>query len=132
MMINYAPYIEGILPAFASRVKIPFKMNAAVSNNQVKGFLIKFMQLDGTYIGYQSVTSGISSMVKNEEVVFNLRNDLTSKIITQNFYKIQLAYMHTTSFVKADDYTFSTVGIIKRTKSSDTPAFLATCLIYLS
>ena len=52
-MINYAPYIEGILPAFAVTVSIPFKMNAAVSSSQVKGFLVKFMSLDGTKIlGY--------------------------------------------------------------------------------
>ena len=124
-MINYAPYIEGIIPAFSLTINIPFKMNAAVSASQVKGFLVKFMNLDGTYIGLQAISTNISEKIQKEKITFELRSGLQSKITAGNFYKIQLAYMDTTTWSNGDIYTYSTVGVIKRTKAySQNPTWI--------
>ena len=116
-MINYAPYIEGTLPAFASTIEIPFKMNPAVSASQVKGFLVKFLSLDGKTIGLQSISTEIQDMIKKNALSFQLRSGLASKITVPNFYKVQIAYMDTATWSNGEIYAYSTVGVIKRTKA---------------
>ena len=53
----YPPQIEGVIPAFHTRLVIPFIMNKTVSKTQVKGFAIKIKSIHNNNIVYQADTT---------------------------------------------------------------------------
>ena len=113
-MIEYPPYIEGILPAFASSVRIPFQMNPAVSSVMVKYFVVRFMDLNATVIGHEYVQAN-STMFTNKTITFTCS---VSGMPTKNYYKVQIAYSDMTlsqTKTNVNNLAYSTVGVIKRT-----------------
>lgn len=115
MAIEYAPYIDGVLPAYVEEMRIPFRMSPAVSPQQVKGFCVKIMDLDGRTAIHYTVTTEISKMLEKGVVTLKPGSGKEGlSLSAKNFYKIQLAYMSYTT-ESASSLVFSTVGVIKRT-----------------
>ena len=114
----YPPHIEGTLPSFYKNsigdycsLKIPYSMNKAVGSNEISGFRILIKDVITGEILIDKVTSDHSSI---EEVTFLLEPYDLLKIIEGSYYKVQLAYLDT-STPQAETGYYSTVGVIKCT-----------------
>lgn len=96
-MIEYSPYIEGIIPAFTTNeLIIPFKMNPAVGKEEVKGFavMIKDMGSAQPIARIKRVNQeGVTNNLALEKLNVNIPEKIKAKLNTGQFYKIQIAYM---------------------------------------
>lgn len=117
----FPPIIEGIVPAFYEEngyivVVIPFSMNRAVSQSQVKGLAIKIKTVQSS--------SYIYSIEIKDQVNYELEDACwvrayipagTQQMRVGQFYKFQIAY------IGQDDKVgyFSTVGVGKYTSKPD-------------
>lgn len=117
----FPPVIEGIVPAFYAEngyivVVIPFSMNRAVSQSQVKGLAIKIKTVQSS--------SYIYSIEIKDQVNYELEDACwvrayipagTQQMRVGQFYKFQIAY------IGQDDKVgyFSTVGVGKYTSKPD-------------
>lgn len=116
----YPPTIGRSIPAFyrenngtgAAKISVPFSMNRAVGENQIKGFslLIKTIQSNsviGTILNYDTAYS-----IKNNMITFFWDNENQLNLIKIGQYlKIQIAYIALDNTVGY----YSTIGIIKYT-----------------
>lgn len=105
----YPPYIEGKLPAQASlaEFRIPFQMNRAVSEDQVKGMQVLIKNI-ATNIVVDTV------LEQKDEINWGslfVEVDLSGSLVLGQYYKVQLAY------IAQDDTVgyYSTAGIVKYT-----------------
>ena len=104
MAIMYAPYIESIIPAFGPVLKIPYKMNQAVSLDKVKKFVVKIMDVNNNPIKY----------LETDDITKNPLEFLTptgEEQLTLDYYKLQLAYSDGETLPQ--NLVYSSVGVGK-------------------
>lgn len=87
MAIIYAPYIEGTIPAFGPKLKVPFEWNPGVGKNEVEYLVAKVLDLNNNLQGYL-----YTSYEGQKIAVFDIVTAEISGLISQTYYKIQLAY----------------------------------------
>ena len=128
----YPPIIEGVLPAFylnydsngqilkGGSLTIPFAMNNAVSESQVKGFSLRIRTASsGSYI-LPPIYSNVYNLSKGE-VTFDLTAKQASFLNEGQYYKIQIAYCGKQVVDEAGNVSgtdigyYSTVGVAKCT-----------------
>ena len=107
-----APIIAGPLPAFyvdegTVTIAVPFSMNRAVNQTEIKAFSLKLKNVQGS--SYLKTLESFQIDFVNQIVYFKL-DDLTN-FYEGLFYKAQLAYIDQTNTVGY----YSTVGVIKYT-----------------
>ena len=115
----YPPYIEGTIPAFykdsrgAVTLTVPFSMNRAVSVNEVRGFQVKIKTVQSnTYLFTLKTENNTEFDMENDYTIdFKFSDDQKEKLCIGEFYKVQLAYIHTDGTVGY----YSTVGVTKYT-----------------
>lgn len=115
----YPPAIEGTIPAFyENRITVPFVMNKTVNKNSVGGFILLIKTAHSNkLLGSLSVNENpLSNPNWNLDigwVKFDFNNDsnLFNKIKVGNYYKLQLAYIHSSGTIGY----YSTVGVVKYT-----------------
>ena len=105
----YPPILEGTIPAFTgTTLVVPFSMNKAVGNSEVKAFRLNVKRVNSNEIIYTAVTSQ-----------FDITNNYTATFIIEKqdlfkcgqFYRIQLAYVDNKNITGY----FSTIGVVKYT-----------------
>lgn len=114
----FPPIIEGIVPAFYDdekgmiKVVIPFSMNRAVSQVQVKGLAVKIKTVQSSsYLYTGKITSALDYELEDNCWV-QVRIDKSDiKMRPGQFYKFQLAYIG----VDGEVGYYSTVGVGKYT-----------------
>ena len=110
------PLLNGTIPAFYSSDEgivftIPFSMNRAVSQNQVKGFRIKIKTIQS---GNELYTTDINTFSASGIIEFTIGNALDiAKFRIGQYYKIQIAYIDKENTVGF----FSSVGVAKYTST---------------
>ena len=128
----YPPTIAGTLPAFYLEyvdkgaqlkdgiITVPFTMNAAVSETQIKGFSLRLRTASsGSYV-LPPIYSNIYS-VTDGEVTFGLTKSQAQNLNEGQYYKIQLAYCGSEQYsatgelIGSDIGYYSTVGVAKCT-----------------
>ena len=128
----YPPRIEGTLPAFwlnydasntivrGASIKVPFVQNAAVSDAQIAGFVLRLRTAStGSYLFSPIFSTNFNLGTK--EVIFNLTAAQAKQLNEGQYYKVQIAYcgsIYTDRYnnITGDDIGyFSTVGIVKCT-----------------
>ena len=126
----YPPIIDGVLPAFylnydssqsflkTTTITVPFTMNNAVSEVQIKGFSLRLRTVSsGTYL-FEPIFSDLYNLVDNT-VTFTLSPTQCRKLMEGQYYKLQIAYCATRLVSEAGVATgtdigyYSTVGVIK-------------------
>lgn len=119
----FPPVIEGIVPAFYENengdivVTIPFSMNRAVSQSQVKGLAVKVKTVQSSsYIYTEKVEDSVDYELENSCWV---RVYISPLQVTQmkkgQYYKFQIAYIDNDD----DIGYYSTVGVGKYTTKPD-------------
>lgn len=119
----FPPVIEGIVPAFYQEEKgnivvtIPFSMNRAVSQSQVKGLAIKVKTAQSSsYIHTVKVEDSVDYELENSCWVRVYINPLqVTQMKKGQYYKFQIAYIDN----KGDIGYYSTVGVGKYTVKPD-------------
>lgn len=120
----FPPVIEGIVPAFYQEEKngniavvIPFSMNRAVSQSQVKGLVVKVKTVQSSsYIYTKKVKDSVDYELENSCWVRVYINPLqVTQMKKGQYYKFQIAY------IDNDDNIgyYSTVGVGKYTTKPD-------------
>lgn len=116
----FPPVIEGIVPAFYQEEKngniavvIPFSMNRAVSQSQVKGLAVKVKTVQSSsYIHTVKVEDSVDYELENSCWVRVYINPLqVTQMKKGQYYKFQIAYIDN----KGDIGYYSTVGVGKYT-----------------
>ena len=104
-----APTIEGTLPAFYNKVKIPFQLSRAVSSDQISGLSLKLKNLQGN----QNLLELITNNINNEQNlgIFTLNENQLSNLTVGNYYKVQIACVDKNGKIGY----YSNVGVIKYT-----------------
>lgn len=121
----YPPYIEGTIPAFyktvdldgtvRAQLTVPFSMNKAVSKWEIIGFSLKLKNVFGDDSYLISMTTDYNPYMDiDRRVIFNLNEEMVSRLTVGQFYKVQIAYISKDSI----GY-YSTVGITKFTTYPD-------------
>ena len=125
----YPPYIEGTIPAFykttdldgtvRAELTVPFSMNKAVSKWEVKGFSLKLKNVFGDDSPIITTTTASNDNSRyyldaDYRVVFSLNEEMLSRLIVGQFYKVQIAYQYIEANIIQTGY-YSTVGIVKYT-----------------
>ena len=115
----FPPLIEGAIPAFYSengmvKITIPFSINRAVSNAQVKGLALKIKTAQSSSYLFTNITTDIKQF--NLEgapwVEFRItEQELINKIRVGQFYKFQIAFIDNSNEIGY----YSTVGVGKYT-----------------
>ena len=111
----YPPIILGTIPAFCgTTLKVPFQMNRAVGQGEVKGFYIKIKTVQNSRLIGTASTSVSQDTFKNFIINFDLSTmiDKDDLRIGQH-YKIQIAYVGQDNVVGH----YSTVGVVKYTNT---------------
>ncbi len=120
----FPPVIEGIVPAFYQEEKngniavtIPFSMNRAVSQSQVKGLAVKVKTVQSSSCIYtEKVTDSVDYELENSCWVRVYINPLqVTQMKKGQYYKFQIAYIDN----KGDIGYYSTVGVGKYTAKPD-------------
>lgn len=119
----FPPVIEGIVPAFYDNdegkivIVLPFAMNRAVSQSQVKGLAIKIKTVQSSNYIYTGKTTDILNFDLEDScwVRFIINKNEVSQMKPGLSYKFQLAYIDKTDTVGY----YSTVGVGKYTKKPD-------------
>ena len=130
----YPPLIDGTIPAFylnydstssflkSTSINIPFTMNNAVSDLQVKGFSLRMRTVgSGKYIFEPIYSSAYNLAAGQESATFVLTPDQCKKLTEGQYYKVQIAYcgkrvVNEMGIASGEDIGYySTVGIIKCT-----------------
>lgn len=114
------PNLAGTLPSFytdskngTTKLVVPFTMNSAVRVSEVAGFALRIKTTTtDTLVAIEQATIWDT---ENFTVTFSLAATTVAKLVTGNFYKVQLAY-----FNRAADTTpyigfYSTASIVKYT-----------------
>ena len=116
----FPPVIEGIVPAFYDNeengmieVVIPFSMNRAVSQAQVKGLAVKVKTVQSSnYLYTGKVTDALNYDLENScWVRVSINKSQAPQMKAGQFYKFQIAYIDSTYEVGY----YSTVGVGKYT-----------------
>ena len=106
----YPPQIEGVIPSFfEDTITVPYSMNRAVSDKEVKGYTLKIKTVQSNYfLGELEIQCGqaIASPLR-----FVLTDELKKKINIGESYKLQLAYKNEDGIAGY----YSTVGVVKYT-----------------
>ena len=104
-----APTIEGTLPAFYNKVKIPFQLSRAVSSDQISGLSLKLKNLQGN----QNLLELTTNNINNEQSlgIFTLNENQLSNLTVGNYYKVQIACVDKNEKIGY----YSNVGVIKYT-----------------
>lgn len=110
----FPPVIEGIIPAFYSengivKITIPFSLNRAVSETQIKAVSLKIKTVQSSSYLY-TINSKMIELKNNPSVFFEL-NDENEKLKIGQFYKMQIAFIDD----KNEIGYYSTVGVAKYT-----------------
>lgn len=119
----FPPVIEGIVPAFYQEEKgdivvtIPFSMNRAVSQSQVKGLAVKVKTVQSSsYIYTKKVEDSVDYELENSCWVRVYINPLqVTQMKKGQYYKFQIAYIDNDD----DIGYYSTVGVGKYTTKPD-------------
>lgn len=112
-IINYPPIIEGALGAFYDDfISIPFTMNRAVSQNDIRTFKIRIKNISSNTLVFENTYANWNK--DNQIVTFTFAEDEKDKLLVQNHYKIQIAYVSKDALNTVSPY--STVGIAKYTE----------------
>ena len=119
----YPPTIASSIPAFygttSAKLVVPFSMNRAVSENDVKGFALKIKTAQSNnYIITLEVTNelDVKRALENNEVTFTWNT--VQKVVIGQYLKVQLAYMTSETVNNQITYNpgyFSTVATVKYT-----------------
>ena len=115
----FPPVIEGIVPAFYDNSKgeisitLPFTMNRAVSQSQVKGLAIKIKTVQSSNYLYTGTTEDIFNFELEDScwVRFNISKEDVPQMKIGSSYKFQIAYIDKTDTIGY----YSTVGVGKYT-----------------
>lgn len=114
----FPPIIEGIVPAFYDdekgmiKVVIPFSMNRAVSQVQVKGLAVKIKTVQSSsYLYTGKITSTLDYELEDSCWAQIRINKSDVKMHQGQFYKFQLAYIG----IDGEVGYYSTVGVGKYT-----------------
>lgn len=119
----FPPVIEGVVPAFYDNdegkisIILPFTMNRAVSQSQVKGLAIKIKTVQSSnYIYTGTVTNTLDFELEDScWVRFNIDKTSVPQMKIGSSYKFQLAYINQSDIIGY----YSTVGIGKYTMKPD-------------
>lgn len=118
MAVNYAPILDGSLPAFSGKtLKIPFTMNQAVGDADINGFRLKVKTISTNTELFELDITDKSKWNKTKSILtFSLSTSKKNQL-SNTFYKVQLAYLTKKSGSSTDleESPYSTVGIIKYT-----------------
>lgn len=118
MAINrlYPPNIAGTIPSFyttntGTSLEVPFSMNITVSNTAVSGMRLRLKTSSTNIVLANLFSQKYGDDSTNRSVIYELTDDVVSKLIVGNFYKVQLAYVDQSG----NDGYYSTVAIVKYT-----------------
>lgn len=118
MAINrlYPPIVAGTIPSFyttntGTSLEVPFSMNVTVSNAAVSGMRLRLKTSSTNIVLANLFSQKYGDDSTNRSVIYELTNDIVSKLIIGNFYKVQLAYVDQSG----NDGYYSTVAIVKYT-----------------
>ena len=118
MAINrlYPPNIAGTIPSFyttntGTSLEVPFSMNITVSNTAVSGMRLRLKTSSTNIVLANLFSQKYGDDSVNRSVIYELTDDVVSKLIIGNFYKVQLAYVDQSG----NDGYYSTVAIVKYT-----------------
>lgn len=120
----YPPYIEGVLPAFATeyssgsertQMKIDFEHNPSVTLNEISGVraVIRAIQ-DNSLIATIDVAKENFINEASLSCIFDL-SEYVYKLIIGNYYTVQIAYYSNDSDNNKNIGYYSTLGVIKYT-----------------
>ena len=120
----FPPLIEGTIPAFYSengivKITIPFSMNRAVSQSQIKGLALKVKTVQSSsYLYTAQVINPLYFELEDSpwvEIILHSdieeENSFIQKLKIGQFYKFQLAYIN----INGEVGYYSTVGVGKYT-----------------
>ena len=100
MAINrlYPPNIAGTIPSFyttntGTSLEVPFSMNITVSNTAVSGMRLRLKTSSTNIVLANLFSQKYGDDSTNRSVIYELTDDVVSKLIVGNFYKVQLAYV---------------------------------------
>lgn len=113
----YPPNLEGTLPAcYGTTLVVPFSMNRAVSNNEVKGIMVKVKTVQSNSLIFTKEAStydlNTSYCEASFEISYRDSNARDTLILNEGqYYKIQIAYIGENGTVGY----YSTAGVFKYT-----------------
>ena len=123
----YPPIIEGTLPAFCKEydstnsilygatLEVPFTMNAAVSSQEIAGFVLRLRTASsGSYVFSPQYSTSYN--IGTQIATFRFSAEQAHLLNEGQYYKVQIAYIRSKNSTSSDNVGyFSTVGVVKCT-----------------
>lgn len=109
----YPPVIDNKIPAFyGDSITIPFKLNKAVSPNQIKGAVLLIKSAENVLLNFENkqiTFEGIINDTYSKITFSNLSEKIKNDFSVGQFYKFQLAFVDNTN----ETGYYSNVGVAK-------------------